>query len=338
MVQPSMNPPVENPPEEPVEVPRKVKATEVTTVVQESGGWKALVPPILGSVVLAFLMIQMIVMPKIDEVAKVAQTAQLDVNAAKTELAKFAGIQTELTKATTVSNNLAQEITAIKAREAGFLTSDKLTALQAQVTQLASTVSGLGSNHTTDIGKLKDQITALSKSLTELQATVNGTSTTTNGTTVVSGQVTPTIIGNPFTGVQYLKFDTTLNGTTATQTLSFQIANGTGKTINNLQLGILLQIFDVNGANYYTLPAGTTLGVMAGSNMMGTIWTEQSTGVSYYRGYTNSALTGMLGNVGAISQNAGIQTYSVTVSISNQMGTSLPALVIYPVVKVLSFN
>jgi len=325
-----------------VEVPQRVERIQPvpTATVQESRDWKAWIAPVVISAVLSFIMIQMVALPKVDDVSKFAATTQADVNALKPEVAKIAGMQGQVTQATTIGNNNAADINGIKSREASFLTSDKLTPLQTQLTQLSSTVTGLG-NQSGEITKLKDQLAALTKTVNDIQSTLNATTslgTSGAGGTVVAGQVVPSVIGNPFTGVQYLKYDTTANNTTNSQTLSFQIANGTGKTINNLQLGLLLQLYDASGANLYTFPAGATLGVQAGSNMLGTIWTEQSTGVSYYRGFTNSALTGMLGNIGALSQTPGVQTYSVTVSITNYTGATLPTVIMYPVVKVLSFN
>ena len=335
------------------EMPERVSRAELPmepeTKPSSTGGLKALLMPGMVALGICLVVVQFWVMPQFDTITKGIQALAGSVNAATTESAAAkASVATVGTQLTTINNQLtqlnnannaaSQEITAIKSREAQFLTPEKVAALQTKVDGVATTSSNLANQ----ITQHQATIDSLTKLIATLQSTINGTTTTTTTTggttTTTTGLVTPTIIGNPFTGVQYLKYDTFATNTTASQMLSFQINNGTGKTINNVQLGVLLQVYDGSGASLYTLPAGTVLSVTSGSNLLGTIWSEQSTGVSYYRGFTNGALTGILGNIGAISQSPGTQTYSVTVAIANNTGTNLPAIIMYPVVKVLSYN
>ncbi len=174
--------------------------------------------------------------------------------------------------------------------------------------------------------------------------TTNGTASfgtftyATNTTTGTTGLVSATVLGNAFTGSQTLNFAATTANTSATisQQFSFTIANGTGKTINNIQLAVALELLDSSSTTPLSgVPAGATINII--SSGLSTIWTQQSTGIPYILGYLNSSTAGIFGSsIGLMSQTPGTATYTVTVTVTTTQPT--PAFNIYPLVKVLNYN
>ncbi len=306
----------------PEDMPREEK--------QASGGLKALLMPGVLSLAITLAVVNFWVMPQFDKFSAIMQGINTEVAAAKAAVTPLSTQLTTLTsQVSQISNSINavnQEIAAIKSREANFLTADKITAMQTQITQFSTTITG----YSTQITKMQTQVDALTAKVISLEATHNGTSTS-NGTGMTTGQVTATVLGNYFTGGQYLSFPETANGTSSTQLLSFEINNGTGKTINNLQLAFLLQS-DV------LWPTDVVVTVLSGAGLMGTTWTQQYSD-SYYKGFTNGATTGIWGTIGTVSQGTGKQTYNVSISVKNNNPTNpLPKMIVYPVVKVIGYN
>ncbi len=175
-------------------------------------------------------------------------------------------------------------------------------------------------------------IAALEKKLTTSTTTSTSSSGTSSST---SGVLTVNLNGNPFTGTSVLTFPVTAAGaSTGIQQLSFTIGNSSATPANNVQLSLLMAVTDANG-----VPVGL-------SNMAFTItssglimpWVEQGTGVAYYRGWTNTGLTGFLGSVGSLSVSPGNTVYTLNISATNN-GTAIQAgFMAYPAVKVIGYT
>ncbi len=188
---------------------------------------------------------------------------------------------------------------------------------------IASLTKQLSADETT-IKTLQDSITNLQNSVLALQPV---TGTNTSGVS----NVTIAIVGNPFTGSTSLVF-APITSSTASQSFSFTVTNNSGKTLNNVQFAIGLQLLDSTG-NPITagLPSGTTLSISS----TGVIWNSQTTGYSYLLGFTNAAPTGIFGSMGAINIPTGTSTYSIIVTLT---GTTTNSLSVYPIVKIVNSN
>lgn len=239
----------------------------------------------------------------------------------------------------TVNSQVASQIASQLAGVA------KQTDVSAVQSQMASAQSSLGTVKDSVAG-LKTTIDEQAKTIKDLQAKVTalqsqpstsggifGGTTTTAGT-VTDGQVTAVVLGNSFTGSQTLSFPSISANTSASQSFVVQVANGLGRTSNNIQLAVGLELFDTNNNMLNPTPtpfANANNFSLSGMNL---IWTQQSTGYTYFIGFTNSSSTSIFGNLGVLSQGTGITNYTLTVSIRNDSGAPSQAINIIPIVKV----
>ena len=241
-----------------------------------------------------------------------------------------AGINTAIGQFNTSLSQLTTQVQADKTAVADI--KKQVDALSTQIT------NGLPGNT-----QIQSQLTKIDQSITALTQRLDGDKvrlddlaakvlalTPSTGTGTTTTAVTATVLGNTFTGSTSLLFAPIT--TSASQSISFSVANNTGKTLNNIQFAIGLQLLDSMGNPLTTgLPAGTTVALSS----TGVLWNAQSTGYNYILGFTNTTPTGIFGGIGAISQASGTATYNVSVTIT---GTTTSQIVIYPIVKVVSFS
>jgi hypothetical protein len=177
-----------------------------------------------------------------------------------------------------------------------------------------------------------------------LTFTFAGSSGSLSGT---AGQLTATVIGNVFTGAQYMSFGSGLSSSSSSATIvnqsfSFQVDNQVGRTVTNVQFAIGLEFLGADSnilmGNWGQGLPSKVIVTLASSGTM-TPWVFQSTGYPYIYGYTNSATTGIFGGIGAISQSSGTATYTVSVTITNPVGeVAVPPFNVLPIVKVMGYS
>ena len=126
-----------------------------------AGGLKALAAPALVALIISFLVAQFYVMPNVvgvDSFTRAIGQVNTDVAAAKAAATdannKVASVTGQIGGLNNSITSISNEITAIKQREAGFITGDKITALQAEVTRLTGIVNAVP-NVSGDITQLK---------------------------------------------------------------------------------------------------------------------------------------------------------------------------------------
>jgi hypothetical protein len=192
------------------------------------------------------------------------------------------------------------------------------------------------------ITTLQGKLDTLSAQVTNLATTANTTTTTTGTGVTTTDGIYVVVTGNPFTGSQVLGFSAISGNASSAQALNFQVTNNTGKAITNIQFAIGLELLDAN-SNIITagLPAISpvaTVGITSSGTMA--VWSQQSTGINYILGFTNSTPTGIFGGIGVLSQGTGTAQYTITVTVSNTGtgATTTPSFNIFPIVKVISYS
>ena len=329
-------------PQNPQDDPPESAGNEVIEVKPETKGLKALAPPLLISIAvvygaMSFLMPSSFVTKK-DFTTNIQSVAE-EVTALKNEVGNL--------KSNVVTKDIITpinaELTAIKNQISSFVARDTITSLQSDVNNLKNTAT----NNTDLIAKvntLQNTITSLTDKLKTAEDKIATQQTQIaslqSGITspgVPTGQVTATVIGNTFTGSQVLTFAPIVASSTGSQSFTFTLNNGTGKTINNVQLAVGLQLMDSNGnVMVGGLPTGTTVSLTSPS--LTAIWQTQSTGFAYLIGFTNTSPTGIFGGLGAITQPAGNASYQITVTVATGTTPLASQFSIYPIIKIVSFN
>ena len=331
---------------------------EMGTEKRKGFNIQSLAFPAIISLVICFAMINFIVNPT--GIAK-------QFNAQAVLIADSATAQKNMQDAITTSQNLYKTISdkdnAINSQIASLQGSisglknnnSDVDTLKTQVTQintnltaLKTSVDGLPANVKSEylalITGLQKEIDGLITSITSLsdrvkvletKPTPTPTVTPTPTPTPTTGTVSVAVIGNAFTGSQLIIVPGLAVGNTSTQTLTFSINNALGKPIKDVQLAIGLQTVNPAGTNY-TLPTDAV--VTLSSSGFGTMWTAQSTGYAYLLGFTNTSASGIFGSLGAINQETGTTTYTISVTVTAGATNAIPAFNMYPLVRVVSYS
>ncbi len=197
----------------------------------------------------------------------------------------------------------------------------KIDILQNKVSTDATTIQILN----TTIGDLKTQLANVINGTTQIGGS--------GGTTTTTGGVTVTVIGNAFTGSQVLPISNLGATQSVTTSFQFEINNASGKEIKNMQLAVGFQLYQTSSNIAYT-PTNLTFTLSSG---LGTVWTQQSTGMASVIGFTNASTSGIFGNLGSINQNVGKQRYTMTLTITNG-GTATTSFDVYPAVVILTYS
>lgn len=214
---------------------------------------------------------------------------------------------------------------------------------QSQLATIKADVATLKSSTTnadlkTALNLITDRVTSLETKVTTLNTQVVNliTPTTTTTTTVTGTGVSANFTGNVFTGTIGMTFNPIAVGSSATQSLSVQVNNKTGKALNGLQLALALQSLDSNSIQT-PYPANVVVGVS--SNVSQFTWTSQSTGLNYLMGWVgNTASTGFLGQLNQFSQATGIYTYTINVTVTNNGATPTNVINLMPFIQVVNFT
>ncbi len=241
-----------------------------------------------------------------------------------------AQVNNSITQATNTMNN---QIATMQAQVNNVASKTDITNLSDEIANLDTKIDTLTEQATTD----KSTITALTTRIQTLETKVATISTTntTSGTTNTTGQVSVQVVGNVFTGSQLLNFGAMTSNSTSSQILTFRVDNEVGKTINNVQFAVGLELLDANNAIISGgLPSGTSVSLSS----TGIIWTPQSSGLTYILGFVNTTPSGVFSGLGAVSQSQGIAAYQVTVTVTTGANPIANSFNIYPIIKIISFN
>lgn len=267
--------------------------------------------------------------------------------ASKTDLATYA-TKGDLTSAqTTMQKSVDTAISSIQSTGTNTPTKADLqnakdgmsavvnAAAQAQQKQINDAISGFQTKLDTannTIATLTTQVTGLQKTV-ELLGTGTGSGA---GTGTGTGTITATIANNPFTGSSSINFTDIAAGSSTSQTLTVQLNNTFTKQLQSVQLALGLQLVTPTGTVLTNgLPTGSAVTVSG----LPLIWTAQSTGVPYILGYTNTSSSSFLGTLGALNINAGTNmNISITVTVGNTGTNPIPAFMVIPVAKVLTYQ
>jgi TolA-binding protein len=237
----------------------------------------------------------------------------------------------------TINNQLKGYATT--SQLSGFISGDQLSAANSTIAALQTTIKTLQAQLATD----EANITANQAAIKALQTT------TTPTTTPTSNKVTAVIVPNTFGGGQTISFASLPNSTSTPNTESgnfnFMITNNTSVTVNNIQMAVILEVLAGNGStNSLVDLTNVSYAATVAINLNGyiTSWTQQSTGQIGVLGFTNVIPSGLLANLGTISQTPGTSApYTVTVTITiapTSTTTPVPSFTIVPMVKVVSYQ
>ena len=208
---------------------------------------------------------------------------------------------------------------------AGMATADQVNALNKTILDLQAASDGL-----------KAQLAIDEANLTAAQVAIKALQTTTTTTPVVGTGVSANVAGNVFTGSIVMTFNPIAVGASASQSLSIQVNNKTGKTLNGLQLALALQSLDSNGVQV-AFPTTVTVGVS--SNVSQFTWATQSTGLNYLLGWVGTtANTGFLGQLNQFSQPTGITTYTITTTVINNGSAPTNIMNLMPFIQAVNFT
>jgi len=181
---------------------------------------------------------------------------------------------------------------------------------------------------------LQTTIPGIQQDIIDLEEAIEGLEQGDTAVAPTTGEVLAAV--SNWTGNSALSFTAVPANSTQTQFLTFQVNNGTGQVINNLQLGIGLQLRRNNDVIATGLGTGVTVTLSSIGGI--TIWNPQNTGYNYLLGFTNAVTTGVFSGIGAISQNPGTATYQLAVTVTNLGGTDIEAFTMYPMVQVISYQ
>ena len=222
-----------------------------------------------------------------------------------------------------------------------------MSALQNTVNQLQASLQNVPSS--SQLTSLQNSLNSLQTQLNTDEATIksqgvliatlqNSTTTTTTTTTTNSPtNVTATVLGNVFSGSQLLPFSSgiPISGT-ATTSFQFTLANNTGATINNVQLAIGLETLNASSTSTITLPPDASLAITSSGSAVS--WASQGYVQTGLWGFTNNAVSGIFGSIGAISQGTGTTTYTINITVTAGATNSISPFNIFPLVKVVSYQ
>jgi hypothetical protein len=241
----------------------------------------------------------------------------------------------------TINNQLKGYATT--SQLSGFISSDQLSTANSTIAALQGTIKTLQTQLATD----EADIAANQVAIKALQTMT--TPTTTPTTAPVSNKVTAVIVPNTFGGGQTMPFAALPNSTSTPNTeagnFNFTITNSTGATANNIQMAVILEVLAGNGStNSLVDLTNVSYAATVAINLNGyiTSWSQQSTGQIGVLGFTNVIPSGLLANLGTISQVPGTSApYTVTVTITivpTSTTTPVPSFTIVPMVKVVSYQ
>ncbi len=187
-------------------------------------------------------------------------------------------------------------------------------------------------------------VQALAARVKVLENGGQATTTVATGTGGLSGTGTGVQAGigpNPFTGASpTMSFSGIATNSNASQSFTIQVANYTGKQVNNIQLALAFQVTDGNNVVVSAVPASTVLSLT--STNLSIMWTAQATGVPYILGFTNGggSANSFFGTLGSLSQGPGTASYGQTLTVgwTGGAGTTSPTLIFWPMVKVVGYQ
>jgi hypothetical protein len=229
-----------------------------------------------------------------------------------------------------------------------YASPDQITALNASLASLQKTLAALQTEVTADEAIITTQAAQI-KALQTVTTATTTTNTTTTTTTPV-GSVTAAVVPNAFGGGQTMSFaglpNTTSTPNTESGNFSFSITNSTGATANNIQLAVILETLAGNGTtnSLVDLTQGSYAATVSVSlNGYITSWQQQATGQVGVLGFENVIPSGILANLGTISEPSGntANPFTVTVTVSiTPTATSIPvpSFTIVPLIKVVSYT
>lgn len=239
-----------------------------------------------------------------------------------------AQVNNSITQATNTMNN---QIATMQVQVNNVASKTDITTLSDEITVLDTKIDTLTEQATTD----KAIITALTTRVQTLETKVSATTNTTSGTANATGQVSVQVVGNVFTGSQLLNFGAMTSSSTSSQVLTFKVDNEVGKTINNVQFAVGLELLDANNA---IISGGLPNGTSVSLSSTGVIWMPQSSGLTYILGFVNTTPSGVFSGLGAVSQSQGIVAYQTTVTVTTGANPIANSFNIYPIIKIISFN
>jgi TolA-binding protein len=277
-----------------------------------------------------------------------------------------ANLKTATTSDASQLASLTSQITALQgslSNLTGYATTGQFTSLSNSLTSLQNTVNTLSAS--VQNAPASSALTALQTSVTNLLAEIKvdeaelavqhtmilalQTTTTTTSSTTGTG-LTAVIVPNAFGGGQTVSFNSLPNTTSSPNTelgiFNFSLINNTGATANNIQLAVVLETLAGNGTtnNLVDLTNGSYAATVNVSlNGYITSWTQVVTGQNGVLGFQNTIPTGILANLGTISETSGntINPFTMTVTVTIAPTTTtipVPSFTIVPMVKVVSFT
>ena len=340
--------------DEPMEIPPSLDPSSARVKKADGGmgGMKQYLIPVIISFIISYLVVTFVATSPLNTQLKtVNTTANSALTAANTAIDNAKKAQTSADGASTAVASVSNNMTSMN---------NQISALQSNISSLQDNISTINTQlkgyvTTSQIAGMAtaDQVNALNKTILDLQAqlaadedaltkaqaaiTALQTPTTTPTTTPVVGTgVSANVAGNVFTGSIVMTFNPIAVGASASQSLSIQVNNKTGKTLNGLQLALALQSLDSNGVQV-AFPTTVTVGVS--SNVSQFTWATQSTGLNYLLGWVGTTVnTGFLGQLNQFSQPTGITTYTITTTVINNGSAPTNIMNLMPFIQAVNFT